>query len=147
MLSVERLPTLTQEDFEEICKRVWSIQDHGKRTKNSTLGLPDGRQYAMDEKTHALSEYLYTRQAPNGASILGTLHHVIYGGRDEDLPLRLWDSTSTEGQYRIEHLGRSALGELVGWAKPEVFPPRNNRTSKSLRSLGYSVAIYENASS
>jgi hypothetical protein len=57
------------------------------------------------------------------------------------MPHRLWDATSA-GEWRIEHLGMSALGEMVGWAAPESFPPRNNRTSKSLRSLGFPVAAY-----
>ena len=33
------------------------------------------------------------------------------------------------------------LGEIVGWANPDLFPPRNMRTSKSLRALGYDVKV------
>ncbi|MEA9931476.1 hypothetical protein [Xanthomonas campestris] len=35
----------------------------------------------------------------------------------------------------------SILGELIGWVNPEEFPPRNRRTSKGLRSLGYDVSV------
>ena len=147
MLAKDRILTLSGKEFEEVCKRVWSIQDHGRRVRNTTLGLPDGRQYAMEEKTHALAKYLYSRTSANGSSILETLFYVIHDGNDENLPVRLWNATSPHGEFRIDHLGRSAVGELVGWAKPNAFPPRNNRTSKSLRSLGFHVDIYENASS
>lgn len=147
MLSKDRILTLSENEFEEVCKRVWSIQDHGRRVRNTTLGLPDGRRYTMEEKTHALAKYLYARTAATGASILETLFYVIHDGSDEDLPIRLWNATSSEGKYRIDHLGKSALGELVGWAKPNTFPPRNNRTSKSLRSLGFQVDIYESTPS
>ncbi len=66
---------------------------------------------------------------------------MLYGGPEDDLPARLWEAT-TEGPWKIDHLGVSALGELVGWALPNRFPPRNNRTSKALRSLGYAVAVH-----
>lgn len=32
--------------------------------------------------------------------------------------------------------------EVVGWARPEVAPPRNGRTSKALYALGFNVKIY-----
>jgi hypothetical protein len=95
----------------------------------------------MSEKTEALSRYLIQRRAPNGSNVLGTINYILYGGDDSDLPIRLWESTE-DGDWRIEHLGISALGELVGWALPERFPPRNNRTSKSLRSLGFPVDFH-----
>jgi hypothetical protein len=142
MLSSDRLAALTQDDFDAICDRVWSIQDHARRVSNATLDLPGGRRYDMATKTRALSKYLFTRHSNNGSSVPQVIHHVLYGGTDETLPLRLWEAT-TEGPWKIDHLGISALGELVGWALPEKFPPRNNRTSKALRSLGYPVAVHD----
>ena len=35
----------------------------------------------------------------------------------------------------------AALGEIVVWARPDEFPPRNMQTSKGLRALGYNVRI------
>jgi hypothetical protein len=89
----------------------------------------------------ALAEFLFSRRSQNGSNVLQVIHYVLYGGTDETLPIRLWEAT-TDGPWRIEHLGISALGELVGWALPDKFPPRNNRTSKSLRSLGFPVAVH-----
>jgi hypothetical protein len=30
---------------------------------------------------------------------------------------------------------------VVGWARPEDTPPRNGRTNKALRALGYPVRV------
>jgi hypothetical protein len=140
-LSDESLSLLSREDFLSICERVWSIQDHARRVSNATLNLPGGRRYSMAEKTGALASYLFERRSPNGATVAQVIHHVLYGGTDEDLPARLWEAT-TEGPWKIDHLGVSALGELIGWALPDKFPPRNNRTSKALRALGYPVTVH-----
>jgi hypothetical protein len=140
-LAENRLLALKEADFQAVCERVWSIQDHARRVSNVTLNLPGGAQHAMAEKTKALAHYLFERRAPNGSNVLQTINHVLYGGGIDDVPLRLWDATS-DGPWRIEHLGISALGEIIGWALPDRFPPRNNRTSKSLRSLGFDVNTY-----
>jgi len=140
-LSPERILDLSEQDFEAVCQRVWSIQDHARRVSNATFNLPGNRAYKMAEKTKALADYLFTRHSQNGSSVLQVIHHVLYGGIDEAMPLRLWDATADEA-WRIEHLGVGALGELVGWALPNKFPPRNNRTSKALYSLGFPVTLY-----
>jgi hypothetical protein len=77
----------------------------------------------------------------DGASVLDTLRYVLYEGNRGDLPERLWDAL-TDPRWKIAHFGLSALGELVGWALPDDFPPRNSRTSKALRSLGFDVVVH-----
>jgi hypothetical protein len=140
-LSIDKVLALSRPDFEEVCKRVWSIQDHARRVANSTLNLPGDRRHDMETKTHMLAGFLYERKARNGARIQEVIHHVLYGGVEDDLPNRLWDAVSTE-DWRIEHFGISALGEIVGWALPHKYPPRNNRTSKALRALGNDVVVF-----
>jgi hypothetical protein len=141
-LSEDRILALSENEFDGVCERVWSIQDHGRRVRNDTLNLPDGFRHSMAVKTKALAHYLFKRHAPNGSTVLETLHHVLYGGSFDEVPLRLWDAMG-DGPWRIEHLGVSALGEIIGWALPDRFPPRNNRTSKSLRSLGFDVSAFD----
>ena len=140
-LAEERILQLNLEEFTEVCRRVWSIQDHGRRVANATLNLSGDRRQDMDTKTVALARFLYSRRAKNGSSVLQVIHHVLYGGREDALPERLWDAVSDDA-WKVEHFGISALGEIVGWALPNRFPPRNNRTSKSLRSLGFAVAVH-----
>lgn len=140
-LSSERVLQLSEGEFEEVCQRVWSIQDHGRRVSNVTLNLPGDRRHDMATKTEALAKFLFSRRSKNGSNVLEVINYLLYGGSDEALPTRLWECT-TDGPWRIEHLGISALGELIGWALPNRFPPRNNRTSKSLRSLGFPVDVH-----
>ncbi len=141
LLSEPRILGLTEDDFEDICHRVWAIQDHALRVANVTVALISDQHYNRATKTKALSKFLYERRSANGSNTLKVIHHVLYDGTDENLPTRLWEAT-IDGSWRIDHLGLSALGELVGWALPEKFPPRNNRTSKALRSLGYRVTVH-----
>jgi len=140
-LSEENVRNMSREDFSAICQRVWSIQDHGRRVANRVLNLTEGSLHPMEEKTPALANYLFNQRAPNGATIPEVIHFVLYGGAEGDLVSRLWDAT-TDGPWKIDHLGVSALGEIVGWALPDRFPPRNNRTSKALRSLGFPVRVH-----
>lgn len=56
------------------------------------------------------------------------------------VPERLWNGIH-EREWKIDHISRSALGELVGWELPDDFPPRNARTSKALCSLGHYVLV------
>jgi hypothetical protein len=84
---------------------------------------------------------LYAYSHSDGVRVKTLLGRVLYGGSNEQLPERLWESV-TDPRRRVDGLGISALGELVGWALPDRFPPRNGRTSKALRSLGYDVTVH-----
>jgi hypothetical protein len=141
VLSPDRTLNLSEDEFEAVCLRVWSIRDHARRVPNETVNLPPGRPYDGETKTKVLAKFLFSRRAQNGSNILEVINYVLYGGADDLLSTRLWEATS-DGPWRIEHFGISALGELVGWTLPDRFPPRNNRTSKALRSLGYPVTVH-----
>jgi hypothetical protein len=57
----------------------------------------------------------------------------------------MWERLYTAARdpnYALPHYGLNSIAELAGWARPEVAPPRNGRTSKALRALGYDVRIY-----
>ncbi len=53
---------------------------------------------------------------------------------------RLWNAIRSD-DWAIPHVSLSSLGEIVVWARPDEFPPRNMQTSKGLRALGYNVRI------
>lgn len=106
------------------------------------MGLADdGTRYTIPEKVAALSKRIWNDRSSDGARVNELLRHVLYGGSNEQLPDRLWLAV-TDPKWKIDGLGISALGELVGWALPDRFPPRNGRTSKALRSLGYDVTVH-----
>jgi hypothetical protein len=141
-LSEESLMNLSEETFREICNGVYSIRDYARRVPNRAVGLPDtGESYSISQKVSALANRIWRASSSDGKKIDVILRAVLYGGSDEQLPERLWRSVG-DPNWKIEGLGISALGEIVGWALPDKFPPRNGRTSKALRSLGYNVTIH-----
>lgn len=141
-LSKSKLPSLNQSQFSEICSRVHAMREHSLRVDNETYGLPkDTKNKGRDECIELLSRYLWNQKTKSGKSVLEVIYYVLYGGAIEDVPNRLWEATQHD-KWRIPHLGISALGEIVGWAMPDTYPPRNGRTSKALTALGHNVTIH-----
>lgn len=144
LFAEDRLLTVTREEFrEKIVANVHAIMEYARRVDNEAVDLPGGRAYSIEEKQDALADFLWAQRNRKGESILQVLHHVLYGGPKDQLPNRLWEAVNDPSK-RIERFGISAIGETVGWADPDRFPPRNGRTSKALRSLGYDVKVYVN---
>jgi hypothetical protein len=140
MLAADRLHKISENEFVEIFSRIHATIEYARRVPNKVVGLDDGRPYTMAEKIDALARHIYRR--PNaGPPPLETLHYVLYDGPEDELPNRMWNALS-DSTRRIDNFGVSALGELIGWALPDRFPPRNGRTSKALRSLGYDVTVH-----
>ena len=141
-LAEEQLTSMTYEEFRNVCMGVHAIKDYARRAPNRTVGLSeDGTHYTIPEKVTALSKRIWNDRSVSGTRINELIEHLLYGGSGEQLPERLWQ-TVTDPKWKLGGLGISALGELVGWALPDHFPPRNGRTSKALKSLGYDVTIH-----
>ena len=141
-LTEEHLTVMTYEQFHEICACVHAIKDYARRVPNKAVGLPsNGTTYTILEKVSALSKRIWNDRTSNGARVNELICNILYGGTGQQLPERIWLAL-TDPKWKIEGLGVSALGELVGWALPDQFPPRNGRTSKALRSLGFEVTVH-----
>lgn len=141
LLSDGGLQQMDYQSFREICAGVHSIKDYARQVANRLVGLKIGTSYTVSEKIDALSRRIWETGSTEGHDVKRLLHFILYGGPDAELPERLWLGVD-DSRWKIEGLGVSALGELVGWALPEKFPPRNGRTSKSLRSLGFDVKVH-----
>ncbi|MYH17433.1 MAG: phospholipase [Gammaproteobacteria bacterium] len=138
-LAEDRLDSMTPELFREVCIRVHAIRDYARRVENKSVGLPSADTgYTIDQKVDALSRRVWSDRSARGYTVKDLFRHVLYGGAEEMLPERLWQAIY-DSAWKIDRLGVSAWGELVGWALPDRFPPRNGRTSKALQSLGYDV--------
>ena len=70
------------------------------------------------------------------------LNYVVWG--NGSVSARLWNAIRSD-DWAIPHVSLSSLGEIVVWARPDEFPPRNMQTSKGLRALGYNVRWYTQA--
>lgn len=141
-LSRGKLLQLTDAEFREVCGRIWAMRDHSLRVDNETYGLPkNSPPKEQEECLDLLAKYLLRQRSESGKSVKQVIYFVLYGGPVDEIPLRLWEATN-KNEYRIRHLGISSLGEIVGWAMPDQFPPRNGRSSKCLTALGYKVMIH-----
>lgn len=141
-LTAEAIDDMDYEAFREICMGIHSITDYARRVANKAVGLrEDGTTYTIPEKVDALSKRIWGDKSAGGNDVKQLLKFILYDGPDAQLPERLWTAFH-DPKWKIEGLGVSALGELVGWALPDRFPPRNGRTSKSLKSLGYDVTVH-----
>lgn len=141
-LTEEAIDQMNADAFREICMGIHSIKDYSRRVANKQVGLKeDGTKYTIPEKVEALSNRIWNDTSAGGYDVAQLLKFVLYGGPEAEVPERLWLGVH-EPKWKIDGLGISALGELVGWAMPDRFPPRNGRTSKSLMSLGYNVTVH-----
>jgi len=89
-------------------------------------------------KVEKFGEWLLRQRSREGRTVLELLNYVVWG--NGSVSARLWNAIRSD-DWAIPHIGLSSLGEIVGWARPDEFPPRNMRTSKGLRALGYNVRI------
>lgn len=137
LLGRDRILKLEQDDFVDVVSRVHAIRDHAMKQENEHLGLPD-RPQDGDIKVQKFGEWLWKQRSSDGKTVIDLLNYVIWG--NGSVSARLWSAIHSE-QWSIPHLGLSSLGEMIGWARPDEFPPRNMRTSKGLRALGYNVRI------
>ncbi|MGF6808589.1 hypothetical protein OKW30_003715 [Paraburkholderia sp. Clong3] len=139
-LSKSEFPQLTCDEFTEVGKWVYAMRDFAFRQPAPSIGLPPN-ETNYDVKAEAFARMQYTRTSTQGKSILETIYFVLYGGSDADIAVRIWDAAH-EPKWKIVGMGLSTLGEIVGWALPNKFPPRNGRSSKALRALGNDVRVY-----
>ena len=137
LLASGRIMKLTEEEFVDAVSKVHAIRDHAVKQENEHLGLPNQPQ-AGDDKVQKFGEWLWRQRSREGRTVLEMFDYVVWGGGS--VSARIWNAIRSD-DWAIPHVGLSSLGEIVGWARPDEFPPRNMRTSKGLRALGYNVRI------
>ncbi len=144
-LDEEQLMKLTEGDFIEVLGKVHASADYARRAPNASVGLPGGQKYTIPQKVDALGRKIWRSSTYGTPAPIRTLVHVLYGGAPDAVAQRLWEAIDPGSKWKVDGLGVSSLGEIVGWAMPEQYPPRNGRTSKALRSLGYPVKVHVGA--
>jgi len=140
LLTESALLKFTIDDIENVITRVFAMADHSKRIGNQEFGLVADSKHDSALRRSYLAEYLWHQRNAGGQTIAEIIRYVLYGGSDPDIASRIWEAA--RGSLYIRHFGISSIGELVGWALPERFPPRNGRTSKALTALGFEVEIH-----
>jgi len=142
LLSRQAVADLSASQFQDLCSRVHAVRDHAKRVSSTTLGLQQGmHKLKRDDRIQKFAAWLYGQRSPDQSTPCEVIDFVLYGGPKTEVPDRLF-AACFEDQKKVAHMGVSTLGEMVGWAMPDDFPPRNGRTSKALTALGYNVTIH-----
>ncbi|MES2208498.1 MAG: phospholipase D-like domain-containing protein [Pseudomonadota bacterium] len=143
-LAQDKILNVTADQFTQICASTHATLDHLIKIRLSTLGKPELEHLSRNERIPLFANWLFNKKNAKGMSILELLNYVLYGGKHLDLWERLY-TASHNSQYTFPHYGINSIAELVGWALPDIepiLPPRNGRTSKALRALGFDVTIY-----
>lgn len=142
LLIPPKVGTLSEEEFVETGTRIHAIRDHAKRRRHADIG-----EIELDDDTDVVEEralrhckLLFQERNPQGWGPQQLLDYMLFGGPWSEAPSRLFKCVK-DSEYKIPRLGLSALGEFLGWGLPEHYPPRNDRTNKALRALGYDVHV------
>ncbi len=139
-LSRSGLNTMTVDQFTVVCLANHSTMDHIRRMSNEELGVPESENLGNEERAEAFARLLWSKRNAQGESVVDLLRFVLDGGPKDELPSRVYDAARSPSR-KFSHLGPNQLAELAGWARPEMCPPRNGRTSKGLKALGYNVKV------
>ncbi len=140
-LSRSAIQGMTQQSFTDAFGNVNAFRMHARQIKNRDFGLPTNHHESIEDRVRRLCAWLWQQRSPAGRTVRDVLEFVLWGTDPSDMERRLWLGVWDDG-YRIGHFGQSTLGEAVGWARPDDYPPRNNRTNKALRALGHDVKLF-----
>jgi len=139
-LSPERLEVMDDVGWREICGKSFAIHTVARQLPNAVLGKPPGTSTDLPERIEWFANFTWVQQTQGGRGIAEVLRFVLWD--DSRHPAdRLWTAI-TDPAWKFPRIGISILGELIGWARPDEFPPRNNRVSRALYALGVDVQRY-----
>jgi hypothetical protein len=141
-LSSGNVRKMSEADFVEVCVRIHAMREHAARMGHQAFGLTHRLQrMGKDDRTKYFATWLFKQRAADGSTPCELIDFVLNGGARSETAERLFMACFDPAR-KLPHIGVSTLGEMVGWAMPDEFPPRNGRTSKALTALGYDVAIH-----
>ncbi|GAB3784483.1 phospholipase D family protein [Dyella agri] len=138
LLAPSTIEALTEAELHELLQANHSSRDHIRRMTLEELRVDPSAGGSVD-RIQAFARLLYRQRNSAGQSFPEVLEFVLDGGAPEDMPLRLFEAAGERG---FAHVGKNQLAEMAGWARPEKYSPRNGRTSKALRALGFNVKVY-----
>ena len=141
LLAKEKVLDLDEHEFATLCRHTHATMDHIIKVPAAVLGHPELKTIDRESRVKPFAELVLRQRNRKGWDVRQLLHYVLYGGSNEELWERLYHA-GCDSEFSIARYGLNSLAEVVGWARPEVVPPRNGRTSKALRALGFSVKIY-----
>lgn len=140
-LAKDRILSLSETELELVFKATHATMDHVIKISTDLLGKPALQYIDRDQRAQLFTHLILSKTNKRGESLIELIYFVLYGGKPELIWERLY-TASKDSDYQFAHYGINSLAEVCGWARPEDPPPRNGRTAKALRALGYPVKIH-----
>lgn len=131
---------LTEQELETVLSQNHAARTHARQMSNKSLNLKKDYSTNQEERVKLYSKWLYKQKSKDGLSINDVLKYLLFDESDS-LEDRIYNCVK-EKHYKIEHFGRSIIGELIGWGRPDITHIRNNRVNKVLNCLGYDVQLF-----
>jgi hypothetical protein len=136
LLSRNSLKTLSLDDLTKVVFNTHSAREHARQARKSDLG-DENIVSTQDERCRLLAQFWLRQRTTKNRGVHEVLDYVIWGDDvNPSVASRLWQAIH-DPAWKIRRLGISILGELIGNARPERYPPRNGRVSKTLHALGF----------
>jgi len=140
LLSKQKILTLTDKEIAQVVLYCWALIDHVNQFKSyEKLGIDrEGGTATRAIKAEHFVKYFLNEPNKHGKSLLEVLNYFIW---DDSSPPweKIWECTDLKSKWKYPGIDRSTLGELIGLARPDKFPVRNNRISRVLYALGFEV--------
>ena len=131
---------LTEEQLEKVLSQNHAARTHARQMQNKQLKLPKDFSTTQDERVKIYSKWLYQQKSKKGMNISAVMRYLLFD-ESETIENKVYNCVY-EKEYKIEHFGKSIIGELLGWGRPDITHIRNNRVNKVLNCLGYDVELF-----
>jgi len=131
---------ISYEEFHKVLSQNYAAVNNARQIKNKFFNLPDDYKTNLAKRTEIYTKWLYEQKSFEKLNINAVLRYLLF---EDSVPLeeRIYNTLNNK-KYRIERLGRSIIGELVGWCRTDITHIRNNRVNKALRCFGYDVRLF-----
>lgn len=131
---------LSQDEVLTIMSQNHAARNHARQIRNSAFNLSNDFKTNIEERIKIYVDWLIKQRTDENLSVNDTMRYLLFND-EQSIEERVYESVNNK-KYRLEHFGRSIIGELIGWGRPEITHLRNNRVNKALRCLGYDVRLF-----
>lgn len=139
LLAKDKIMDLSVGDIAKIVIHCYALMDHIDQFKSySDLRLDKKERVPREVKAHQFVKYFLSEPNKHGKTFLDVLNYFIWDNSAQPWE-KIWDCTDHNSKWKYPGIDRSTLGELLGLARPDEYPVRNNRISRVLYALGFEV--------
>lgn len=136
-LTPEALKEMNADRIETLLRHSHSMRETVRHLRRYTLASAGAVEYEMEDRYRPFAQILASARNVQGRDLGEVLQYVIWGdGETPRCAERVWNALH-DPSWKFPYIAEHTLNELIGYARPDEFPPRNNRVRKTLRALGF----------